>query len=1223
MKKIYAALFVGLIALSGIGVYLNYTPTKTYKKPPKRTRLDEAIKWRNEITKDPALGYVPHTRMLDVYRRIETLNAMGASRAGELVNAKWRERGPYNVGGRTRTIMIDRNDPSGNTVFSAGVTGGLWKTTNITAGQPTWQPIGHFYENINVNSMAQDPNNLNTMYFGTGEPHGGAGRGLGIWKSTDAGTSWTQLPSTSNAVFYYVVRLFVHPVTGDVYAATEAGLQRSKDGGTTWEKVLGSGVVGGISNAITDIEYAADGAMYVSDGHNGGACSVYRSDAGTEQGNIGKWFRVTASGSGFPSSQTRIELSVAPSNANIIYALTAQGGDASGIYKSSNRGQNWAKVSNAPDALGMTNFTRGQAWYDLTIGVDPTDENTVIIGGIDLLKSTTGGTTWTQISQWFGGGGFQYVHADQHEILWDKEHPGRVFFGNDGGIYMSNNKGTNTISKNYGYNVTQFYAHAMHPDKFSNYFLAGAQDNGSQQFDQFDIDNTVEVLGGDGFMCHIDQDEPDTQFVSLYYGEFHVSVDGGQNFGDLLTNAIGSGFYTPSDYDNTANILYTQAASNGSYFRWKFSDGLGNGNEGETVNVTNFNGSVSHVYASDNIPNRIYIGSTAGRIYVVDNADVGTTNPSTQWVLPTGGNISCVLEAPGDANHIIVTMSNYGINSVWETNNGGTNWHSIEGDLPDMPVNWIAFHPYDNDQVLLATDAGVWVTENIDGSNTNWDISVNMPVVRTDMLQIRASDGLISAGTHGRGIFSTDFLSPVLPNFRVDRVAYLNSSPTFQDLSINSQSWLWNFGDGTTSTLQAPSHSYSAVNTYNVDLTINDTVTVSDFIKVLPDRPVPYTSDVSVYGGSFEAHDEDFGVDKLSGTGFEKGKSTKFGKDGTHSGDFAYVTGLNDDYYEHNTESYLYTPNFDLSEPAIYEFKFWSKFSIQQGFDGFRVEYSTDRGQTWAQLGSENQAIDEDLNKWFNYTSTSNQTAFPQGSAYFTGYQATWKEFKTDLNALTGQSDVAFRFVFKSNGSNRLQGVAIDDVQVTKYTDILETVLRSFTGQFTTPNAEDVTLEWITQPEYLCKGFTYFISENGKDFTENTALIGGQGSTADATSYATVVNNRTKDLYYFQLKVIGLDNSFFLSDIIAVSRGGENVDLSAKIFPNPFKDNIGISFNQVLDEVTTFSLYDSAGRLVLSEAKNPNGVFTNLETSKLQGGVYILVIEYGDQRIVEKVMKVD
>lgn len=1229
MKKIYILILSSVLVLgAGVGIHA-WTSSQTvrYTKPPKRTRIDEAIAWRKEVTKDPALGYVPYDRMMAVYDRIAQLQRSAALRNSILPNVRWRERGPYSVAGRTRGILIDKGDPTGETVFTAGVTGGLWKTTKISDPYPEWVDIGHFFDNINISAIGQYAADPDVMYFGTGEPHAAAGRGLGIWKSTDGGDSWTHLPSTINSDFYFVVRLFVHPTTGDVYAGTESGLRRSQDGGQTWQKVLGIGASGGTSDNITDIEFASDGAIYVSVGHGTGNSNIFRSDAGPNQGNLNNWTYLTGPTSGFPGGRTRTEIAVAPSNSAVIYALTAVGGNASGIYKSINRGANWTLTSEAPPAFGMANFARGQAWYDLTICVNPSNENNIIIGGIDLLMSTNGGVNWQQISQWFGGGGFQYVHADQHEILWDRDRPNRVFFGNDGGIYLSNNGGVTINNRNNGYNVTQFYGLAVHPDTFSNYFLAGSQDNGTQQFDDFRIAETVEVLGGDGFMCHIDQDNPDIQLVSLYYGNWRISLDGGvngaQSFGPIRQNGdVGSGFFTPSDWDNDADILYTQGAGNGQYFRWKLSE-MGSSN-GDFVTLTNANVPVRHVYASDHVPNRIYIGSTSGRVYRIDDAHEGLAKTPILFNLPTGGSVSCVQEANGDANHIVVTLSSYGVTSVWETRDGGTTWASIEGDLPDMPVNWAAFHPTDNDQLLLATDAGIWVTEDIDGNNTNWLISTQMPVVRTDMLQIRPSDGLVAAGTYGRGIFTTDFLSPSIPRFDVERVAYLQTNTQVEDYSINPQSWRWDFGNGAVSTDPEPSYQYTSVGTYNLTLTINDTASTSDVVQVLPDRSVPYTLASPIYGGHFEGTYEDFGVDTKAGTSWERGSSTVFGKDGTNSGSNAWVTGLSSQFYDDNTETYLYTPNYDLTDPAIYELKFMAKFNIQDGFDGMQVQYSTDRGQTWRPLGRHNPDLDSDANKWYNYTSNSNLTAFDNGQSYFTGYQAVWKEFKTDLNNLVGQPNVAFRFAFKSNGSNRRAGVALDDVQVTKYDDILETVLRSWEGQFVTPNGDEIALTWTTQPEYRCKHFKISESENGRDFTEYGFAVPGQGSTADVSSYSYNPLNKFRDLYYFKLKVVDFDDNFFESDIIVVKRGavaGEVPLEVSKIFPNPFSNYLDLSFNQVIDRKIVVNLYDAAGRLVLSEGHVPNGVYLRINTQALQAGMYFLTVGDGDQKVTYKVLK--
>jgi len=175
-------------------------------------------------------------------RMQEELRPLLAQRS-DILAPRWRERGPNNIGGRTRTILIDLNDPSGNTIWAGGVGGGLWKSNDITAADP-----GDVLESLAIGSMAQDPNNPQTLYVGTGEgfPNADAIRGIGILKSTDAGETWDILPATQNPTFRYTRGLLVHPQNGDVYAATTQGLYRSQDEGQSWTKVLGSGL--GTSN---------------------------------------------------------------------------------------------------------------------------------------------------------------------------------------------------------------------------------------------------------------------------------------------------------------------------------------------------------------------------------------------------------------------------------------------------------------------------------------------------------------------------------------------------------------------------------------------------------------------------------------------------------------------------------------------------------------------------------------------------------------------------------------------------------------------------------------------------------------------------------------------------------------------------------------------------------------------------------------------------------------
>lgn len=1175
----------------------------------KRTRIDEMMRQQFELTKDLSLGYPPTNRLMNVYNYIENT---AFDKNSPITEARWVEHGPYQVGGRTRALLIDQNDPAGRAAFAAGVSGGIWYTKDIFSTNVTWEPVDDYLENLAIVTLVQNENNPQEMYFGTGENYFNLGsvQGLGIWKSTDGGVSWNRLQSTSN--FLYVMRMAIHP-NGDIYAATgNNGLQRSQDGGQTWTKVLGSGVSTGSSNGINDIEIGSDGAIWTLTGYRGSSV-IYKSEAGANVGDINNWTRVGRSTTGFIGGQTRVELACAPSNPNVVYALCSVGGAATFIYKTTDGGQSWSKTSNAPEvAPGNGNFAGDQAWYDLDIEVDPNNENRVIVGGIDLMMSTTGGSTWVTLTAAYSPVA-PYIHPDQHFIYFYPGSSSKLFIGNDGGIYRSDNADAFPSSVRFNvinnrYNVTQFYGAAIHPASRSNYFLAGSQDNGTHQFTNYfrgDLDVTENIWGGDGMICHIDQTDGMIQLVSSQFGNYGLSTDGGQNFSGGAS--VNGQFVNPSDYDDEANILYAQTNAGAFYYRWNVTQPGGGENVALSGSPT---GSITHLQVSPNVPNRLYLGTGSGRIVKIDDAHTGTTKTYTQSSVG-GGSVSCIAIEKGNENHMLATVSNYGAVSIHESFDNGSTWQSVEGNLPDMPVRWVIFDPIDPDQAMIATEAGVWVTENLDGNNTVWQPSLQgLPVVSVYMLQYRESDNMIVAATYGRGLFTTDYRSPASSNFQVDRIGYLGTPFLFRNLSYNPQKVEWNFGDNQTSTDFSPTHSYSQLGTYTVSLTINDSLTTTQTITILPDRTVPYTqSDNAQFDGSFENNAGDFGVYTIQGTGFELGNSTISAKSGTKTGSKAYVTGLTENYYQNNSISMLYTPNYDLSQEGIYELSFWAKYDLQNGWDGFLVEYSTDLGASWETLGTE----DTD---WYNYTSTT-MTAFPERSSYFTGTKSSYTQYKIDLSSLVGNEDVAFRFVFKTNDAGVYRGIAIDDFQIRAFIGELETKLISFGAEFISDQQAEVT--WSTLPEYQCASFDLELSENGRDFSffGNTA---GQGSAIGLTNYNNRPNNLKKDLYFFRLKVNHVDGSFFYSDIVVLQRRQVDLDI-INIFPNPFIDNIGFAFNNIIDESITINLYGASGKLVYSETGKFNGIYKEIETKSYAKGVYFLQVIVGDKQFTKKLLK--
>jgi hypothetical protein len=171
-----------------------------------------------------------------------------------------------------------------------------------------------------------------------------------------------------------------------------------------------------------------------------------------------------------------------------------------------------------------------------------------------------------------------------------------------------------------------------------------------------------------------------------------------------------------------------------------------------------------------NTPTTLYIGNDEGKVFKVLNANGGgLTSTDISTGLPLGWVSSIDVEM-GNSNHMLVTLSSFGVVSVWESMNGGTSWTSVEGNLPDIPVRWGIFSPINNDQAILATDMGAWSTDNLDGASTNWGITnTGLANVRVDMLRSRLSDSTIVMATFGRGLYTAKLgpAGPCPPNLVV------------------------------------------------------------------------------------------------------------------------------------------------------------------------------------------------------------------------------------------------------------------------------------------------------------------------------------------------------------------------------------------------------------------------------------------------------------------------
>ena len=344
--------------------------------------------------------------------------AMAPPPAAGLAIGRWQSLGPGNIGGRTRSILIHPQDHA--TIWAGSVGGGIWRTDN---GGQSWAPVDDFMANLAVTSMVMDPQNPNLIYAATGEGFGNldALRGGGIFRTTD-GVNWAHVPSTTGAGWDRINRLAVSADGVILLAATNAGIRRSVDPARAiWQTVL--------PDAVADVKFHPTHPQRAVAGSISSGRAWFTIDGGatwTSAVHAGVWGR-------------RVELCYARAAPDTVYASIDS--DSGEIWRSTDGGQSFTRRQSLNPDGDPTAYLGDQGWYDNVIWAgDPTNANLVIVGGVDLWRSTDGGDTLVDISTWWDP---RSAHADHHAIVAHPAYDGvtnrTVFFGNDGGIYRADN----------------------------------------------------------------------------------------------------------------------------------------------------------------------------------------------------------------------------------------------------------------------------------------------------------------------------------------------------------------------------------------------------------------------------------------------------------------------------------------------------------------------------------------------------------------------------------------------------------------------------------------------------------------------------------------------------------------------------------------------------------------------------------------------------------------
>ncbi|RLD62283.1 MAG: hypothetical protein DRJ01_06380 [Bacteroidetes bacterium] len=522
----------------------SYIPRNTVTQ-----KNDNGIKGAIEWVSRRRNNQITHTvNPKDIARAQKGISALRKQKSKSTLGLEWKELGPDNIGGRTRALLIDKDNPS--LMYAGGVSGGLWKST--TAGQQ-WTQVSYTngdYVNLAVVSICQAING--DIYFGTGEGmyhNSGTGtggiEGAGIWKSTDHGETFTKLESTwdtpeAQNIFCNVNKLAADPDDANlIYAATKRGLRYTTDGGTTWNSASLS--LSGYDTIVSsDVKIASDGSVIAAIGNlafikRKGVDDIFQKRSGKDNEEDTTGTQISS------TSISRLEFAFAPSDPNYVYCAAANNdGTLKNIYQSKDKGDTWKIIGNG----GSENFQPfgTQGAYDNVIAVYPNDPEKILVGGLNIWRGNAISNSvtfqWEQLTQWNLPPVFPlYVHADQHAIVFNHADPSIIFIGSDGGISRAIDDGKSFVCKtmNTNYNVTQFYSVGY---SGTGEILGGTQDNGSLYIDfkGNTPQSAKEVMGADGGQCEFSKMNPNIFFTTMYYG------------GLIRTNDLGGAsneFYSP------------------------------------------------------------------------------------------------------------------------------------------------------------------------------------------------------------------------------------------------------------------------------------------------------------------------------------------------------------------------------------------------------------------------------------------------------------------------------------------------------------------------------------------------------------------------------------------------------------------------------------------------------------------------------------------------------
>lgn len=697
----------------------------------------------------------------------------GAAAMAGLRQAAWRAIGPGNIGGRTRSILCHPTNP--NRMWAASAGGGIWRTDDAGAH---WQPVNDFLANLAVTSLVIHPTNPNIIYAATGEGFSNvdALRGGGIFVTHD-GENWSHLAGTDIAELQLINRLAISKNGKTLLAATPQGIYRSIDAAhRTWTKVL-DGAFGDVRCSPTLSTRAIAGSLDRGEAY-------YSTTSG-------KTWKLATHATPW---EGRVELTYAKKNPNIVYvSVDVAKGE---IWRSTDSGKTYVRRDTRAANGRAAQFLSDQGWYANTIWAgDPTNENLVVVGGLDMWRSTDGGNSLKPITTWWES---TSVHADHHTIVAHAQYDGTtnrtIFVGNDGGVFRAQDvttagnearepfvRGWQELNNTYA--VTQFYGGAGNAT--TGTIIGGAQDNGTLCYKPAaGSERWTTIFGGDGGWCAADPRDP-----KVFYGEYvflgiHRNTDGassddtqGNRYinGQFWNGATGNWEWKPvpfriPDSMNRQALFIAPFIIDPNEPRRLLAGGssLWRTNDARAPN-TNTSGPrwaaikapmgqfITAIAVAPGDANQIWVGHMNGAVFKTTNG----LDAAPIWQRMDGTGTSPLLAQryctrividPADKRIVYAMFGGYNAGNLWKTTNGGLTWKDIAGPLPDVPVRTLAIHPTRRQLLYAGTEVGIFSSE--DGGAT-WSPGNEGPT-NCSVDELFWLNKTLVCATHGRGMFTID-----------------------------------------------------------------------------------------------------------------------------------------------------------------------------------------------------------------------------------------------------------------------------------------------------------------------------------------------------------------------------------------------------------------------------------------------------------------------------------